>query len=349
MAERHRRRRLAHGPGGWLRRAAAWVTLTLSALLVSLLLFGGIIALAGVDVGAAYAALSQGAVAAVTDWRSTGQHAAPLMLTALCVALPARLGLLVVGGEGALALGGVAALSTGMMLLGAPVGVTQLGMTLAAMATGGIWTALAGGLRYYRGVNETLGSLILAYAGIAIAECILAASSPVEHAAARHDLAAAADLSLELLCGVTACILAHLLIQRTPFGFAVRAAGGNPRAARSVGLPLGRLVLLTCFIGGAAAGLAGLAETATLRTMTDRSLLAGYGCSGIVVAFIARHQPLAIIPAALLLGVIKVSTETLQFHSGLPDTTMLVLQAIVFTTILAGSAVFDQRQPATEP
>ena len=95
-------------------------------------------------------------------------RAAPLMLTALCVAVPARAGLIVIGGEGALVLGGLACAAL-PYLFAPPAGMLGTGMVLAASAAAGAaWVALAGALRQYRGVNETISSLLLAYTAIAL-------------------------------------------------------------------------------------------------------------------------------------------------------------------------------------
>ncbi len=93
----------------------------------------------------------------------------PLLLTALCVALPARLGLVIIGAEGAVVLGGVAAAASAMPFVGiVPPIVLFIFMAIAAMIVGGIWIGFAGLLRHYRGVNETISSLLLAYIAIAL-------------------------------------------------------------------------------------------------------------------------------------------------------------------------------------
>src|SRR5207253_3080336 len=95
-------------------------------------------------------------------------RAAPLMLTALCTAIPARLGLVVIGGEGALVLGGLAAACAALALPTASPLVVKTAMVLAGFAAGGAWIALCTGLRAYRGVNETISSLLLSYLAIAV-------------------------------------------------------------------------------------------------------------------------------------------------------------------------------------
>jgi simple sugar transport system permease protein len=125
-------------------------------------------------------------------------------------------------------------------------------------------------------------------------------------------------------------------------GFALRIVGGNVRAARLAGLPVGILILASCFLGGAAAGLAGMAEVAAVHGSANASLIAGYGYAGILVSFIARHNPLAIVPVATLVGGIAASGGMLQRRLDLPDATVLVLQGIAFMVILASETLYGR-------
>jgi len=139
------------------------------------------------------------------------------------------------------------------------------------------------------------------------------------------------DVHYGLLYGLIACVLAYVLFVRTPFGFATRIVGGNVRAARIAGLPVGRLIVTASFLGGACAGLAGMLEIAAVHRRANDSLVAGYGYAGILVAFLARQHPLAIVPIAhrvdaelgwwgvplaLLAGAIRISTPFLFVSLG---------------------------------
>ena len=123
---------------------------------------------------------------------------------------------------------------------------------------------------------------------------------------------------------------------------AARVAGGNIRAAKVVGLNVGRLILITCFLAGAAAGLAGMVEVAAVQGRTNANLAAGYGFTGILVAFLARHNPLTVIPVAILLGGIGASGGLLQRRLGLPDASVLVLQGVIFMMVLASDTMYGR-------
>ena len=118
-----------------------------------------------------------------------------------------------------------------------------------------------------------------------------------------------------------------------------RITGGNPRAAMLQGLPVGTLMISACALAGACAGLAGMIEVAAVNGSANASLVAGYGYTGILVAFLARHSPLAIMPVAFVFGGIVASGGLIQRRMGLPDATILVLQGMVFVTILVSGMV----------
>jgi simple sugar transport system permease protein len=121
-------------------------------------------------------------------------------------------------------------------------------------------------------------------------------------------------------------------------GFALRVTGGNVQAARLVGLPVNTLVIGTCCAGGAAAGLAGMFEVAAVQGSANASLISGYGYAGILVAFAARQNPLAVILCAILVGGIGASGSLLQRRLDLPDAATLVLQGLIFANLLAWEA-----------
>jgi len=142
--------------------------------------------------------------------------------------------------------------------------------------------------------------------------------------------------------GVVACVLCWVLIYRTSLGFAARVTGGNVRAAQLQGLAVARLMVFACALGGAFAGLAGAIEVAAVHGRANASLIAGYGYAGILIAFLARHNPLAIMPMAVLLGGIGAAGGLLQRRMGLPDATVLVLEGFIFLSILTSETLYGR-------
>lgn len=339
--------------GDRLAGAAEHVLIPALALAGSLAVFGIFVAAFGKSPLDLYAYMYQGAFGSWFSWQNTLTRAAPLILTALCTALPAQLGMVVIGGEGALLAGALAATAAALAIPDAPSLVVQVVMALAGMIGGGLLIMLSGALRHYRGVNETISSLLLVYIAFAIFNQLV--EGPMRdpeslNKPSTHDIGAAnmigtipgTDMHWGLGFGLIAAALAYVLIYHTVFGFAVRVAGGNLRAAKVVGIQVGRLILVTCGLAGAAAGLAGMVEVAAIQGRANANLAAGYGFTGILVAFLARHNPLAVVPVAVLLGGIGASGGLLQRRLGLPDASVLVLQGIIFLAVLASDTLYGR-------
>ncbi|MCF8168770.1 MAG: ABC transporter permease [Rhodoferax sp.] len=333
-----------------MRNTLVDLGLPVLAIAAALALFGVFVSFAGVSPVDVWVLLFKGAFGDWYSWQNTLQRAAPLMLTALCVAVPARAGLVVIGGEGALVLGGLAC-ATLAHTVPLPGGVPGTMLVCAAGAlAGALWISLAGWLRQFRGINETISSLLLAYIAIGLFKHLVegplrdpaSLNKPSTHSlpeSLRMGGIAGSDVHWGLVLGVVACITLALWMRWTASGFSLRVVGGNPRAAQLVGLPASRLILLACVLGGACAGLAGAVEVAAVHTNANASLIAFYGYAGILVSFMARHHPLAIIPVAILFGGFGAAGSLLQRRLGLPDASVLVLQGIAFVLILASEAL----------
>ena len=302
-----------------------------------------------------------GAFASAFSLTNTLQRAAPLLLTALCVAVPAQLGLVIIGGEAAVALGGLAATLVPLMISGPP-GVVILLMAVFGIVAGAAWISITGWLRARRGINETVASLVLSYIGIALFNHLVegplrdpsSLNKPSTYAVGEPNMLGhlpGTELHPGLLAGVVVCVLCWVLIFRTSLGFSMRVTGGNLRAAMLQGLPVQRLILLACVIGGGCAGLAGMIEVSAIQGSANASLIAGYGYAGILIAFLARQNPLAVIPMAVLLGGIGAAGGLLQRRMGLPDATVAVLEGFIFVAILASETLqgrFAWFQPRTK-
>lgn len=321
------------------------VLITLAALAISMVAFGIFLAVVGASPLDVFQSIYRGGFGTSFSWENTLIRAAPLMLVALCTAIPAHLGLIVIGGDGSILLGGLAAAMTGVLLGDAPAAISMPAMAFAAALVGGIWIGLFGALRHYRGVNETIATLLASYLALSLFSHLVQGplrdptthNYPGTHA---FDPSFAVgeipgmDIHYGFAAGVIACLLAWVVVRRTPFGHAMRITGGNIRAARLAGLRVGLLTVSACAIGGAAAGLAGYFEVAAVIGRANSSLDAHYGLSAVLVSFVARHNPLVIIPAAIALGGIRASSGLVQRTHDLPDATILVFEGIVFLAIL---------------
>src|SRR3954469_12314314 len=335
-----------------VRRAVESIAVPGAAICAALMLFGVFMALTGRNPLAVYREMFRGSFGTWFSFQNTLQRAAPLMLTALATALPLRLGLVVLGGEGAMVLGGLAAAAVATHFH-TPLSI-KAGMIVTGALVGGGWLALAGALRAFRGVNETISTLLLNYIAIALLNHLV--EGPLRDPASLNKPSTlpigddnmlgtppGLDVHWGLAWGLGACLLFWVVMERTTFGFAARMVGGNVRAAMLNGLPVRRLIVVVTFLGGLGAGVAGAIEVAAIHGTANASLVTGYGYTGVLVAFIARANPLAVVPVAILLGGIGASGGLLQRVFDLPDATVNVLQGMLFLAILLSDTFYGRR------
>jgi ABC-type uncharacterized transport system permease subunit len=329
------------------------IVIPVGAIVAALFLFALFVLAAGADPVGVFASIRKAAFGSWYSLQNTLVRAAPLMLCSLCTAIPMRLGLVVIGNEGALVVGGLGATAVGLQIAWAPALTVHVAMAAVGMLAGGLWILSVGALKQYRGVNETISSLLMNYVAIALlnqavnswmkdpASLNKPSSYPIPDEKMLQPLGGTL-IHWGLVFGIIFCVLAWFLIQKTTFGFQIRTIGANVRAAQLVGLPVGRVTLATCFMAGAAPGLAGMVEVAAVHGRANESLNAWYGYSGILVAFLARQNALACIIVSILLGGILASGGILQRAHRLPDATILVFQGIVFLTVLYSESLYGR-------
>jgi general nucleoside transport system permease protein len=331
------------------------LVIAFAALLASAVLFSLFLLLLGKNPIQFFSLMWQGGFASSFSFQNTLLRAAPLILTGLAFAIPAKIGMTMIGAEGALVLGGFAAAAIAVPFVsnGEPVAITMFVMALAAVLTGAMWTGLAGWLKYKRGVNETISTLLLTYIAIAILNfCV---EGPFRDPASKNKPSTVSigedymvgsipgmDVHWGLAVGPILAVVLHVLMTRTTFGFAVRIAGGNVRVALAQGLPVGKLILTCAAIAGMCAGLAGYFEVAAVHGQANGSLAARYGFTGILVSFLARHNALAVVPVAILFGSIEAAGGLIQRRMDMPDATALVLQGIIFVVLLASETAYGR-------
>ncbi|HBK06518.1 MAG TPA: ABC transporter permease [Acetobacteraceae bacterium] len=336
-----------------IRRTAEALLAPIAALAGAAILFSIFLLCLGASPADFLDLVWRGAFGSWFSIQNTVQRAAPLLLTALCVAIPGQLGLVIIGGEAAVVLGGLAATVAALPLINTSPIIVWAAMAIAGSAMGAFWVGISGWLRAKLNVNEVIASLVLSYIGLALfnhfVEGLLrdpaSLNKPSTYGIGDENMLDTVpwlDVHPGLPIGILACLICWVLIYRTSFGFASRVTGGNIRAAQLQGLPVTKLILLACAIGGGCAGLAGAIEVAAEYGRSNASLNAGYGYTGILIAFLARFNPLAIMPMAILLGGLGAAGGLLQRRMGLPDATIQVLQGLIFVSILASDTLYGR-------
>jgi general nucleoside transport system permease protein len=296
------------------------------------------------------------------SWRGFGQslvQATPLILIAQATVVIWRAGLGYIGFEGCFLLGAAA---TAYVALGGTPGDLPIALPpllfwpaafLACFAAGALWAALVGVMRIRLGGNDVLVSLMMNYLAALIVQYLV--SGPMR---APGDLPQTPRLPMETWlpgalsmgrahAGLFIAILASLIVwgvlRLTPLGFELIVSGLNPRAARYGGIAVSRRLMGAMLAGGGLAALAGFCAVLGVQHRLMDGLSGGVGFLGIVVALLARLDPLAVVPTAILYGGLQVGGNAMQRQSGLPTSAVMILESLIVLLILAGDALRHYR------
>jgi len=148
---------------------------------------------------------------------------------------------------------------------------------------------------------------------------------------------------LGLLLAVAAAVAVAIVLSRTRWGFEIRVIGDNPVCARYAGIDLVRNTILVMGLAGALAGLAGAGEASAIAGRLQRGLSPGYGYTGIIVAWLAKLNPIAAVLVAVLLGGLFLGGDALQISLGLPIAVVYMLQGLIFFFVLGGEVLVAYR------
>jgi simple sugar transport system permease protein len=316
------------------------------ALLVALLGFGALLVLQGRDPLRAYGDMFGTTLGTTYGQSEVLVKMIPLLLCALAVAIPARVGLVNIGGEGQLYIGAWFASWTALSLTDLPPLVLLPLMLIASVAGGALWALLPGFLRARGWLNESISTLLLNYVAILFVQFFVFGPwkdpSSANFPQSREFVLAAVLPSLAgyrvhlgIVFALVAVALLYFVLQRTRWGYEMRAIGGNPEASRRAGMPLAVYLVLTLMIGGALAGIAGFGEVSAIQGRLRPDISPGYGFIGFLVSWLANHNPLTIALMALLLAVLTAGGDSLQISQKLPFASVNILMALTLFLVLA--------------
>ena len=332
----------------WRVGSAQAKTLALAGA-VALGVFAMILAAAGKDPLRAYADTLVYVFGNAYGFSELLVRVTPLLLTAVAVALPARIGLINVGGEGQLYMGAWLTTAGALAFADWPAFVLLPTLTVLGFIGGGLWALLPGVLRATRIVNETISTLLLNYIAPLIVgwfifgpwrspESSAYPQSPAFVEAAQLPTFFHSRVHAGLLYAVGCLIIYWLVLTRTRIGLEMRAIGGNAEAARRLGIPVVRYMLAVMFTAGGIAGLAGMAEVTAIQGRLVAEVSPGYGFIGLLVAWLARNSAAGIVAMAFLFAVISSVGDTLQITQGLPFAVVNILMAVILFIVLARPA-----------
>jgi general nucleoside transport system permease protein len=333
--------RAATGAAGWARQGIRYLII----IVLSLAIFSLVLVAAGKDPLKAYADTFAYTFGNAYGFSELIVRMIPLLLTAVAVAFPARIGMINVGGEGQLYMGAWLATAGALGFPGFPAWALLPLMTILGFIGGAAWAAIPGILRAKKLVNETIATLLLNYIAPMIisffifgpwrsADSSSYPQSPAFVAAARLPSFLHTRIHLGLLFALVALLAFWAIVEKSRWGVQMRAIGGNPEAAERLGIPLVLYTVLVMAIGGGIAGLAGMGEVSAIQGRLRQGLSPGYGFTGFLIAWLAGGSPVGIILMTFLFALITSVGDILQITQGLPYAVVNILMAVILFVVL---------------
>jgi simple sugar transport system permease protein len=222
-----------------------------------------------------------------------------------------------------------------------------------SFAAGAVWAGIVGLLRARFGGNEVLISLMMNYVAILLVKYLV--SGPMRAAGGLPEteqmprgtwlpfVLSGTRAHAGIWIAVVAVVLVWVLLRKTPLGFELIVSGLNPKAARYAGIHVGGRLLVAAALGGGLGALAGMVELLGVQHRLMDGISGGIGFVGIIVALLARLNPLAVLPTALLYGGMTVGADAMQRRAGIPSSITFILQSLIVLLVLASQLLLRYR------
>ncbi|MHB1404564.1 MAG: ABC transporter permease [Desulfitobacteriaceae bacterium] len=320
------------------------VLIPVVAIAIALIIGAVIIAAMGLDPGLAYQSLLQGAFGSVYGVTTTLAKATPLIFTGLSFALAKKAGLLNIGAEGQLYMGGLCSVLVGVYVPGLPMVLHISLAILAGFVGGGLWGLLAGLLKVRFGSSEIITTVMLNYTAIffiaymvngPIMDGHLPQSKALPPSATFPNMIQGTQLHLGFALAVLMAVLQYLFLWHTRKGYEARVVGLNPEAATYAGMNRKQLTYFVMFLAGGLSGLAGTGEILGIQHRLYQAFSPGYGYDGIAVALLGLNTPIGTVLAAILFGALRSGGDMMQMVAKVPLALINVIQALVIIFVAA--------------
>lgn len=325
-------------------QAAAGLLRFASMAALAILLFGIILLISGKDPIASYRDLLASTLGSPRGFSEVLVAMTPMLLTALAVALPSRIGLINVGVEGQLYMGACFATWGALTFSHLPSWILLPLMALLGMIGGGLWAFIPGLLRAYGIVNETITTLLLnSVAPMVVSFFVFGYwHSPMDTnktanfvPAARLPTLFGTRIDVSLVVGLILLAVFWFAMRSTRWGLEMRAIGGNPQAAMRNGIPYRTYVISVLCLGGAMAGLAGMAQVSGFYGVLLANFSRGTGFMGFLISWLAGGNPMGIIVTSFAVATILSGGNLLQLTRDVPYAVINILLAFTLFVVLA--------------
>lgn len=309
-------------------------------LLVALLMGALVMKLSGKDPLQAYGALFSSALGDPSAIANSLLAATPLIFTGLAAAIAFRAGVFNVGVEGSLYFGAFAAAWVGFTFTSLPWWLLIPLCILVAAGVGGIWSYIPGVMKARLAVDETVTTILLNYVAILYTSYLVnypfkvpgmanAMSEEVAPAAHLNRFMPGSQFNSGFLIALAAVIVIYFLMKRMNLGYELRSVGDNPIFSKWMGMPTERIIEKVMFISGLLGGVAGAVQVLGVHYRFAANFSPGFGFTGITIALLARNEPIGVLIASLLFGILRSGSSTMELFTDVPRDLIRVLEATV--------------------
>ncbi|MBB3110271.1 simple sugar transport system permease protein [Paenibacillus phyllosphaerae] len=335
-------------PGNKLAARAVTVSIEtlfyLIAIAVSLLAGALVMAAAGVSPWEAYQLIWKGAAGSSGALKETLVKATPLLFAGLSYTFAYRCGLFNIGAEGQIYIGALMGTMSALLLPSMPIYIHLPLALFCGLLGGALWGGIAGALKVGRGASEIINTIMLNYVAIFLISYMVTgpmkeAGGSLPQSASLPDSAVlpqllGSRLHYGFFLAILTAIIIYWVLERTTWGYQIRSAGYNKRAAEVMGMPVKRNMLLVMMVSGSLAGLGGYVEIAGVQHRLMQNFSPGFGYDGIAVALLGNTHPIGNVLSALLFGGMRSGANAMQRVTGASTSLVYVIQAIMIIVMV---------------
>jgi simple sugar transport system permease protein len=333
--------------------------LSIAAVIVALLIGAIVIWVAGGDPWGVYTHIAKYSLGSVGVLSDTLVKAIPLMLVGLACSIAFRMKLWNIGAEGQFFLGAFGAsmvVLLPVLPMEAPRWQFIIVTALFGMFFGALWGFIPGFLKARYNVNEIISTLMMNYIAIEWNNYFIysvwseggfqmsrmfqrnAWLPRLTELAKRWPFFGGLTTHFGLVFAILAAVILWWVLSKSRWGYEIRLIGDNPRAAEYAGISISKNIILVMMVSGALAGLAGASEITGVVHRLQGSISPGYGYTGIIIAWLAKLNPLAVILASILFGALILAGREVQ-PSGIPT----LIQGVIMVALIASDYFYRNR------
>jgi simple sugar transport system permease protein len=325
--------------------------IVVTAIFIALFLGGILFLMAGANPFEAYAVMFTKPLGNKFGITEMLVRAAPLMFVGVGISVAFRSGILNIGGEGQIMMGAAAGIAFTLIFKDLPRSVLIPSAFIASFIGGALWAGIAGYMKAYLQVNEILSTVMLNYIAAQIYVFLIrgplidpkeiasgtgiAQTELLTKTAWLGKLIKGTRLHTGIIIAIVLSVLIYIMLWKTTLGYKLRAVGAEAKAANYAGMNVKLYLVMAIMISGGFCGMAGAVEALGVHHRGLEGLSAGYGFSGIVVALFGGLNPLGIIPASALFGLLILGADMMQRAVEVPSAIVLAIQGLIILAIVS--------------